>query len=324
MDVFYFERKTEQVVGQIFGHFFCQRQNEAAFVFCDALFDFVVDVFHLAFARPHFDDRIEKTGGSDELFDDLRALFYLFFAGRCAHVDDLVELCGKFGKLERAIVERARQAETEIDEVLFSAPISFVHRAELRDGDVRFVEHAQKIVGKIVEERRRRLSRLPPRDRCGIVFDAGTVAHLFHHFDIVRRARFEAFVFERFFLRFKFGEASVEFPLYALGCGDEQFVRHDKVTCGIDDRFVQIFDRLSRHHVEALYLCDFIPIEFDFIRFVRFHVCRKDFHDVAADSEIAPLQYGVVALVLQRDKFFRDRMRSARFSLFDVYAHLFV
>ena len=96
------------------------------------------------------------------------------------------------------------------------------------------------------------------------------------------------------------------------------------MTCGIDDRFVQIFDRLARHHVEALYLCDFVPIEFDFIRFIRFHICRKDFHNVAADSEIAPLQNGVVAFVLQGDERFGDRMRTRRLSLFDVHAHLFV
>ena len=73
-----------------------------------------------------------------------------------------------------------------------------------------------------MDERRRRLSRFSSRDRCGIVFDARTVAHLFHHFDIVRRARFEALVFERLFLRFKFGEAKVQFFLYALSYGDEQ------------------------------------------------------------------------------------------------------
>ena len=58
----------------------------------------------------------------------------------------------KFLKLQRAVVERRRQAEAELDESLFARAVACVHAAYLRHGNMRLVDDGKKIFRKVVEQ----------------------------------------------------------------------------------------------------------------------------------------------------------------------------
>jgi hypothetical protein len=112
------------------------------------------EVVHLV-GRPHLDDSGPEARGPDDLLDDdTPALLELPLAGGGAHVDDLAHPLLELLELQGAVVERARQAEPVLDEVLLAGAVAAVHRAELRDGLVRLVEDdSRKSLGEVVEQR---------------------------------------------------------------------------------------------------------------------------------------------------------------------------
>ena len=59
---------------------------------------------------------------------------------------------------------------------------------QLRHGDVRLVDHAQPVIGEVVEKRVRRLAGHPAVDVPRIVLDPGTESNLSHHLQVVVRA----------------------------------------------------------------------------------------------------------------------------------------
>ena len=53
------------------------------------------------------------------------------------------------------------------------------------------VNHAQGVAGKVVQQGGGRLSTLPVGDGAGIILDAGAVAHLGYHLQVVGGAGFQ-------------------------------------------------------------------------------------------------------------------------------------
>ena len=68
---------------------------------------------------------------------------------------DLLELV----EAQRAVVQRRGQAETVVDQVLLARAVALVHAADLRNGDVAFVDEHQRVRRQVVDQRRRRLAR---------------------------------------------------------------------------------------------------------------------------------------------------------------------
>ena len=75
---------------------------------------------------------------------------------------------------------------------LLAGAVAGVHSANLRQRHMGLVNNEQKILGKIVHQRKGRLARLASRQMPRIVFDAGAIAHLVHHFQIVIGALLQA------------------------------------------------------------------------------------------------------------------------------------
>ena len=91
-----------------------------------------LNILHLPFARAYLYVRIQKPGRSDDLFNDTAAALNFFFSGGSRHKQGLVQFFFKFGKFERAIVQRTWKTEAEIYEVCFAAAVSFAERSEER------------------------------------------------------------------------------------------------------------------------------------------------------------------------------------------------
>jgi len=96
--------------------------------------------------------------------------------------------CLPLFELERAIVERARQAEPVLHQRLLARAVAAVHRADLRDGLVRLVQDHQEVFGEIIDERRRWVAGSSTREMARVVLDAVAEPHLLHHLDVVHRS----------------------------------------------------------------------------------------------------------------------------------------
>jgi hypothetical protein len=101
-----------------------------------------------------------------------------------------------FLESQRPIVDRRGQAETELGKGGLAVEVAAEHAADLRNGDVAFIDEHQCIVGQIFEERGRRLAGAAAGQITRIVFDAGAGAGGHHHLDIEERALFEPLRFE--------------------------------------------------------------------------------------------------------------------------------
>ena len=100
-------------------------------------------------------------------------------------------------KRERPVVERRRQAEAVVDQVLLARAVAAVHAAELRDGHVALVDDHQRVRRQIVDQRRRRLAGAAAGQVPRVVLDALAEAQLGQHLEVEARALLDALRLEQ-------------------------------------------------------------------------------------------------------------------------------
>ena len=112
--------------------------------FCDADADLRQQVVDLRRRRPHRQHRIDEAGRPHELLDHLSRVRALVVGGRGRHEDRLRQQALELVEAQRPVVERRRQPEAVVDEVLLARAVALVHAADLRDRDVRLVDEHQR------------------------------------------------------------------------------------------------------------------------------------------------------------------------------------
>ena len=130
----------------------------------------------------------------------------------------------------------------------------------------------------------------------GVVLNAGAVARLLHHLDVVARARLQPFRLQKLALRLEVGDALRQFHLYVFDGEVHLFLRCNEVLGGINlDVFAlaQQFAGERVHHHNALH---FVAPELD--ANAQLFVCGQDFHRIAADAKLAARKVHIVALIL--------------------------
>ena len=148
------------IVREILRHALRQRGAEDALVLRRAIANLGEQIVDLARDGAHFDVRVHQTGRPNDLFDeDALRLFDLVFAGRRRDVKKAtMNVAFELVEFERAVVERARKAESVFDQGLFARAVAAIHCADLRHGLVRLVEDEQEVLREIIDQRRRRLA----------------------------------------------------------------------------------------------------------------------------------------------------------------------
>src|SRR6185369_5452529 len=114
-----------------------------------------------------------------------------------------------------------------LNQSLLARTVATVHPADLRNGDMAFVDEKQKVAWKVTEQSRRRLSGLAAGKMPRIVFDPGTEAHFLEQFEIVEGPLLEALRFEQLAFIPELGKPSLELhpdpenrPLHPIFAGD--------------------------------------------------------------------------------------------------------
>ena len=88
----------------------------------------------------------------------------------------------EFVKGQGAVIVGRGQAKAMLHQHLLAGAVPGIHGANLGQCYMGLVYHQQKVLGEIIHQGKGRLACLAPRQMPGIVFDAGAIAHLVHHF----------------------------------------------------------------------------------------------------------------------------------------------
>jgi hypothetical protein len=262
----------------------------------------VEQVRHLPLRPADLDLRVQQPRRADDLLDDLApGLLQLVGAGRGAHVhhprDDLLE----FLERERAVVERAGQAEPVVHEDHLALAVAVVHRADLRDRHVALVDHQHPVAPggpgeEVVEQGEGALARAAPVEVARVVLDARAVADLLDHLQVVLRARQQALGLEQLALGAQLEDARVQL----LADGPDRFLDRPLlghvVHGGEDEEHRLLGEHLAGRRVDQRQALDLVPEQLDADGVLL--VGGVELDGVAPDAERAALEVVVPALVL--------------------------
>ena len=168
--------------------------------------------------RAHGEFWVNQTSGTDDLLHNLRAVLSLVTTRGCTGADQRPDAFFKFGKGERPIVARGRQAEAVLNKRLFAALISRIHACNLRDAHVRLVNNGEKVLAKVREERVGRRSCRAAGEVPRVVLNTRAVAHLADHSNVVGSAALETLGLQELAGLFKFLKTLGELKLDRFDC----------------------------------------------------------------------------------------------------------
>ena len=203
----------------------------------------------------------------------------------------------KLREIERPIIQRRRQAESVVNQALFSRLVARVHRPHLRNRHVRLINNHQKVLWKIIHQRIRRRSRFSAGQHARIVLNAAAKADFFHHFHVIARALLDALGFDKFFVFLE--------PCHALFHLFTNFLyrrlhfvfRRDIMRCRINRRVLYLTHAFASQRIDFADSLNFVPEKFHAIR-KRVGIYRPDFHSISAHAEAIAFKRDVIALVL--------------------------
>ena len=145
-----------------------------------------------------FHRRIDEAGRADHLLgEDAARALHLPGPWRRRDIDRLRPHRVPFLEFERAVVDAGGQAEAIFGQRRLAAIVAAIHAADLRHGDVAFVDEDERFVGQIFEQGRRRLAGLAARQPARIVLDAGAGARRLDHLQIEQRALLQPLRFQQ-------------------------------------------------------------------------------------------------------------------------------
>ncbi len=317
MDVPAADAHLLEIAGQLLGHPLGERRDQYPLVALGPEFDLADQVVDLVGRGPNLDLRIQQPCGPNHLFDHhpLR-LVELVVGRRGAHVDRLRHQRLELLELQRAVVDGRRKTEPVLHEVLFPGVVAAVHGPDLRDGDMALVDNHQKILREVVQQAERTGSGQSAVEVARVVLDAGTVAQLFDHFEVVFDALFEplgvlhlAALDEEVVLGREVVLDLDDGRVDAVAGGDEDVGRVDRDA-------VELREPLAGERVDGVDLFDRVAPLHDPIGFVA--VGHVDVDRVARHAEGAPAELRVVARVEAVHQLVQELLARKVFALFQV------
>ena len=157
------------------------------------------------------------------------------------------------------------------------------------------VDEDDEVVGKVVQEDGGTLAHSPAGKGARVVLDAGAVADLLEHLDVVLDAALEPLLLHELALALEVFQLVPQLVLDAHYGLVEGLARHDELLGRVEREAVKHVQALEGDGVEDLDPDDLVPVEP--YPDGRLEVGRVDLDDVAPHTEGASGEDGVVALV---------------------------
>ena len=302
MQIGYLVAALFQVIGQILRHADGQGGNQHPFPGLDAGIELVTDIVDLAPGRLDPDQRVEQPGRPDDLFHDFVTDMVQFIITRGRRtVDDLVDHAFKFVKAHGPVIQGAGQPEAVLDQHFLALPVTVVHAADLRQGDMGLIHDQQVIIREVIKQVIRTLARHPAVNMHRVVLDTGTVAVFPQRFQVKPGALFQPFLFQRLAFLLKILQ-----PFFQLRLDIIAGPEHLLMRAGIAGRREDVVELVGIQYMPGQRVhfgnpLDFIPehlnpdIELVCIR-------RHDFDHIPAHPQGAAALVHVIAHILTVDE----------------------
>src|SRR5690606_510874 len=220
-------------------------------------------------------------------------------------------------ELQGPVVHGAGQAEAELNQNVLARSVTLVHAADLRHGDVRLVDHDQRVARKIVQQARRRAAGRAAFKVPRVILDALAGADFAHQLQVVLRALLDALrlkqlapAFEGLHLRRNLGFDLLQGFIHAR-------LRRDVVRGGIDRDLVQLPQHLAGQRIDLPDRFQLIAEELNADDLV-FFIDGKDVQHVAAHTVRAALQVEIIACVMDIDQLLDGVLARQRHALLGV------
>src|ERR1035438_7684873 len=153
--------------------------------------------------------------------------------------------------------------EPVLDQDIFAGPVARELPMELRHGHVALVDDEQPVVGEVVEQGVRRLSRGTPVKVTAVVLDPVAAAELGEHLEIVLGAHPQPLGFEQLARLVELAQALAELDLDRGDRLTRALVPRDIVSGGKDEQLLEISEQLARHDVETAQALDLVAEQLD-------------------------------------------------------------
>ena len=218
MQVFDFNATLQKIIGKIFGHLLGQRSHQRTFITSHTILDFSKQIIDLPVNRTHIDLRINQSRRSDDLFDHTITQTKFIIARCGGKINRLADAFKEFRPFEWTIIHCRRQTEPVFHQRALTAGVTLIHGANLRHGNMRFIDDQQKIVGEKVKQRVRRTSRLSTVEMPRIILHSRADANLREHLQIVCGTHGKTLRLKFLALFAQFGGTLVKFLLNGRQC----------------------------------------------------------------------------------------------------------
>ena len=304
------DARVREVGREVLSHFLRERGHKRALVFGDAGVDLADEIVDLPLDGAHEDLRVEQAGRPDDLLGDLARVLALVVARRGRDIDGLMHPLLEFLEFQRTVIVRARQAEAVLDERILARTVAAVHGAHLRQRDVALVDKEQKILREIVQQRHRCAAGGAAADDARVVLDAGAVAKLLHHLNIIIRALADALRLEELALLLKRFHARIALGADLADGALHLFMRRDIVRRGIDRHMAERADGRAGDDIDVRNAVDLVAEKLHAHGMVG-RIGRKNVDRVAADAEHIAREGDVVALIADVDELAHELLRVA-------------
>ena len=246
-------------------------------------------------------NRIDETGRSHQLLDDLPGVRGLVVGGRGGNKNGLAHHGLEFVEAQRTIVHGRRQTKTIVDQIFLARAIALVHAADLRHRDVTLVDHHQRILRQIIDQRRRRLAGFATAHVARIIFDAFAETDFVEHLQIERGALLNALRFEQFVFARKIFDALAQLHLDAFERVQHRAARRHVMALRIDGKARQRLDVVAGQRIEQRQRVDLVVEHRNAQRRLG-TLCRINIDRIAAHAKRAALEIDFGARVLHRDQ----------------------
>ena len=219
---------------------------------------------------------------------------------RRPHLVPLLELQGP-------VVDAGGQAEAVLGERGFALVVAEVHAADLGYGDVALVHDEERVLGQILEKRRRRLAGAASGQVARVVFDAGAGAGRLDHLEIEGGALLEPLRLQELARLVELLQVQLQIladePRRLLQRGLGRHV----VAVGVDLDRLQGSCLGAGQGIELDDALDLVAEEGDAPAPVL-EVRGEELDHVAAHAEGAAVEVGVVAAILQLDELLQEEV----------------
>ena len=167
------------------------------------------------------------------------------------------------------------------------------------------IDEENEVLGEVIQQGVWGRAHRPPLDHPGVVLDAGAVAQLLHHLDVVHGALLDPLGLDELAFPLEKGHALLQLPIDLLDGGVHLLLGGDIVGGRPDGDIVQPPDGGGGDHVDLTDAVDLVP--------KKLHpnggvlpVGRPDLHGVPPDPEHIALKGDVVALIADGHQLFQQ------------------